>query len=149
MDGREWLSHFPERRRGPLANWFHYSVRRGANIARDVLMLVRGEARLKAASRWSDEDDRAFAAEVLRWLEEDAAGARAYAEYVLRYEALPAKERQAIKGERGAHYRTEYMRNQPPTDKQLKYLSVLGHDGEVRDRAHASELIDTLSGGRR
>jgi len=55
----------------------------------------------------------------------------------------PAARRKSL---RSARYRAQWLATQPPTEKQLAYLRVLGHYGPVVSRAEASRLIDELKG---
>jgi len=66
------------------------------------------------------------------------------AEEALAWGQLPRAERERRKAARGEAYRRQYLSALPPTDKQLRFLRSLGHDGPVENRLHASELIDEL-----
>lgn len=39
-------------------------------------------------------------------------------------------------------YINEWLEGQPATDKQIEYLKILGYKGEVKNKLHASELIN-------
>jgi len=59
------------------------------------------------------------------------------ARWAIQWDRLSDPEKQRVKAER-------WMAEQPPTEKQVKYLRSLGYDGEVESKLHASELIDRL-----
>lgn len=82
---------------------------------------------------------------LLRCIREHPAEALDFALKVLELEAMPVAERRKLKAQRALRYA---MADKPATEKQIRYLARLGYDGEVRDRVHASELIDELAGAR-
>ena len=143
-DPRAWLEHFAPRRRSPIANWFHYAVRAGAD--RPALVVAEVQATIARRLQWADHAGSAQLTPVLEALHTDRAGALAYAQHVMAYAALPYAQRQQVKAERSLAFLTEAMRGKAPTPAQLAYLRSLGYQGELpTDRAAASTLIDALS----
>jgi len=71
-----------------------------------------------------------------------------FAEYVLEKEQLPKDNRLAIKAYISEKYKDEYMRKDPPTEKQIKFIRELGHTGLVKNKFEASEIISKLMGER-
>jgi hypothetical protein len=72
----------------------------------------------------------------------DTEEARIYAQEVIDREAMPAEEKRRIKAERQEHYRREYLKAQPPTERQLRYLKSLGSSVAPANRLEASAMID-------
>ena len=137
---RVWLDQFPANKRSGVANWFHHAVREGALTPHAVLTAVR--VLLHRRLQWRPD---AHYSAVLATLQHDQAGALAYAQYVLAYEALPSAERQRVKASRALAYLKTTMRGKPVTDAQRWKLGSLGYRGEPPvDRAAASALIDHL-----
>jgi len=61
---------------------------------------------------------------------------------------LPLLERQRIKAERSETAIERWMAEQPPTEKQLRYLHNLGYRGPTpANRLEASKLIDGFMKG--
>lgn len=141
-----WLEQFPAKRRSTLANWFHFAVRNGAVEPAAILNEVRGQARHKHDSRWSNPDDQAFALQVATALKEDRERALAYVAFVLAYEAAPAAERAALKEQQAEAGRKAWMEQQPPTDAQRRFLVSLGCPTVPENRRQASELIEEWKG---
>lgn len=78
--------------------------------------------RLQWASAHTDD---AHLHAVLEALQEDCAGALAYAASVIVYERLPYEARQRVKAERATPYLHEAMHGKPITEKQAAYLRAL------------------------
>jgi len=146
---REWLEHFPGPRRSAVANWYYAAVRHGAvtpaAVVHQVLQTV--QRRLQ----WvSDPAATAHLQTVQEALQSDRAGALAFAQAVLDWEALPYAERQQRKAERGRHFQQEYMARMPVTPQQQAFLRTLGYTEEPpTNRLEASTLIDTLLSARK
>ena len=137
---RAFLEHFPTARRGPIANWFHHAVRRGAQQPGQVLDAVRQACARRLS--WSDTPDATL---VLHTLDTDPAGAFAYAQSIIVYEGLPREARQRVKAERTFAYLKLSMRGKDATPAQHWRLRRLGYAGKLpADRAAASALIDQL-----
>ena len=137
------LQHLRGHRKS-LANWFHYAVREGAHQPAQVLHAVRQTCSRRL--HWGNATDAAI---VLHALDTDPAGALAYAQSVIDYEALPYEARQRVKAERAFYYLKQGMVGKATTAPQLAYLRKLGYVGELpTDRAVASALIDQLEQGR-
>lgn len=144
FSNRAFLEHFPANRRSTISNWFHYSVRSGANSPEAVLRAVR----LTCALR--QQRGRNLDAEmVLEAFRQDPDRAAIYAQHVIDYEALPRDARQQVKAERALHFVTQSMIGKDATGPQLALLRALGHRGAPpSDRAEASTLIDRLRQGK-
>src|SRR5262249_6543496 len=100
--------------------------------------------------RWvSDPTEEAHLRTILEFLQHDRAGALAYAESVIAWEAIPYDERQQRKEERGRHFQRQYMAAHPVTDAQLRHLRFLGYTGVLpANRLAASMLIDEVRNAR-
>ena len=137
---RAWLEQLLALRRGPIANWFHYAVRGGAQTPGQALAAVCQTCARRRAG--SDHPDAAL---TLQALDSDQAGALAYAQWVIDYEALPQAARQRRKAERTFAALKDAMQGKAATEAQLRYLADLGYRGTPpANRAHASTLIDRL-----
>jgi hypothetical protein len=146
-----FLDHFPRHYRGRNGRFFYEAIRSGAETDSKVCSIV-----YRAVWDWltvteldpdSQESWREFKEswrEFKRWLEEDRAGALAFACWCREQENADPAEREAAREKAAADGKREWMREQEPTDKQLALLKKLGHTGEVRDRLEASELIEKL-----
>ncbi len=74
--------------------------------------------------------------------------AAAFAEWALEWESLPAEERAKRKRHRSEEHRQQWLDAQPPTEKQVRYCRMLGYQGAIESKRHASEIIDRLKGTR-
>ena len=87
-DPRAWLEHFPATRRSAIANFFHHAVRGGATTPGAVIQQVQHT--IQRRLQWATpHTDVAHLLAVSTTLQEDRAGALAYAQYVIAYEQLP------------------------------------------------------------
>lgn len=134
-----FLSYFPPEYRSTAANCLLEAVRRGCTTPPEVV-----DHALSAAYR------RIYGSEAFTLLlllaEVDPKALLAGARWALWWESLPFDERQRLKRERSEEAVTRWMEEQPPTEKQLSYLRILGHTGEVANRLEASRLIEQLKG---
>lgn len=134
-----FLSYFPPEYRSTAANCLLEAVRQGCTTPQEVM-----DHALSAAYR------RIYGSEAFTLLlllaEEDPEALLAGARWALWWESLPFDERQRIKRERSEEALSRWMEEQPPTEKQLSYLRILGHTGEVANRLEASRLIERLKG---
>lgn len=140
QDKLAFLSHFPPEQRSTAANNLLEAVRAGCSDPHQVV----GYALEKAARRsWSEAAQTLL---LLFHLDPEAllAGAR----WALWWESLPLLERQRIKAERSETAIERWMAEQPPTEKQLRYLHNLGYRGPTpANRLEASRLIDGFMRG--
>ena len=135
-----YLSYFPPEQRSTAANNMLEAVRAGCSEPHQVV----GYALEKATRRsWNE------AAHTLRLLSElDFEALLAGARWALWWESLPLLERQRIKAERSETAIERWMAEQPPTEKQLRYLHNLGYRGPTpANRLEASKLIDGFMKG--
>ena len=135
-----YLSYFPPEQRSTAANNMLEAVRAGCSEPHQVV----GYALEKATRRsWNE------AAQTLRLLSElDFEALLAGARWALWWESLPLLERQRIKAERSETAIERWMAEQPPTEKQLRYLHNLGYRGPTpANRLEASKLIDGFMKG--
>jgi hypothetical protein len=139
-DRDRFLSHFPPERRGYAGNLLLFPVRRGCTDPHQVV----GYALESAHHRpWNEACLR-----LLELQEEDPEALLAGARWALWWESLPLLERQRIKAERSETAIERWMAEQPPTEKQLRYLASLGYPGPTpANRLEASRLIDELVKG--
>jgi hypothetical protein len=150
---REFLNLFAVNRRSLIANTFCKAVRAGATDPAQIISSVKAEARKRLpaprqagiAGQHTHEDPRFVS--LLFYLTVEPALALSYAVYILKREAAPAPEKEKFKTARSYYYRSEYLLNQPPTEKQLKFLLALGCKEEVTSKWEASQLIDRLRKG--
>lgn len=135
-----FLSYFPPEQRSTAANILLKAVRAGCSEPHQVV----GYALEQAAHRTWNE-----AAHTLLLLADlDFEALLAGARWALWWESLPFLERQRIKAERSETAVERWMAEQPPTEKQLRYLHNLGHRGPLpANRLEASQLIDALVKG--
>ncbi|RIH88845.1 hypothetical protein [Calidithermus roseus] len=137
-----FLSYFPPEYRSTAANCLLTAVRQGCADPNQVVGYALETARRRM--RWGSE-----AFHTLVWLAEfDPEALLAGARWALWWESLPFAERQRIKRERSEEAVTRWMETQPPTEKQLSYLRVLGYTDEVANRLEASRLVDGYLKGR-
>ncbi len=133
--GRKFLEHFKANNRGPVMNLFLFAARNGCRTPEEILLYVQERAGEYAGGQYS----------VLPQLvRENPEQALALARYALTWETLPDNVKTGIKDARAKEYRAEYMKKQPPTEKQLKYLRSLGYGEEVLNRWEAAQLIERL-----
>jgi hypothetical protein len=143
-DPRAWLEHFPASKRSAVANWHHFAVRGGAHTPAQVSRQVVRTVQQRLASA-PDPETTTHLTRVLEVLRTEQAGALAYAQHVLDYEALPDDARQRVKAERAIHYRRETMVGKLATPAQLAFLHALGDSGPPpANRAEAHARIDAL-----
>ncbi|GEM83622.1 hypothetical protein [Meiothermus hypogaeus] len=139
-DRLAFLSHFPPEQRSTAANNLLEAVRAGCSEPHQVV----GYALEKAARRYHLE-----AAQTLLLLPElDFEALLAGARWALWWESLPPAEKRRIREERAEPAIERWMAEQPPTEKQLRYLASLGYRGPTPANRHeASRLIDELVKG--
>ena len=130
----KFLDLFPPKRRSQVTNEFCCAVRAGYVDPYSIVTSV-----LCALTRKRDH-------ELYDAIRANYEAGLEFAEYILAWEKLPAEVKRKIKEERASVHREEYLRTQPPTDKQLKYLKVLGYKREVKSKWEAMTLIDKLTG---
>src|SRR5262249_26454180 len=124
-DPRAWLEHIPSPRRSAIANWYHYAVRGGSSTPTAVVHQVWQTVQRRL--QWANAPtEHVHLRAVLAALQDDRAGALAYAQAVIAYERLPYDARQQIKVERATPYLQTAMCGQPVTKKQAAYLRALG-----------------------
>ena len=144
-DPRAWIEHIPPNRRSTVANWFHQAVRTGATTPAETCRRVSQTVQERQQERGAgalDPTYQPFLQSVLAHLYGDPAGALAYAQDVIAYEALPYAERQKVKGRRALAYA---MRGKPTTEAQIARIRREGYTGAIpADRSEASALIETL-----
>src|SRR5262249_61606612 len=97
---------------------------------------------------WYDAEDKAAWRRVLQSLDANLEEWRDYAGWVIAWERLPADERERQKAARGSQFRLAAMEKDPATERQVNWLRKLGWQGEILNKAHASELIDKLQRAR-
>jgi hypothetical protein len=143
---RAFLSYFGELRRSTVANWFLAPVRAGATDPDAIVASVRArcERRVADATRWGSRDAADKGLDILGALLRHPEAARAFARWALRWEALPAAEKAALKEQRAEQGKQAWVATQQATPAQIGYLAKLGHAGPVGDRLAASKLIDEL-----
>ena len=146
MSNRRFLERFEPRQRSYIANLFLHQVRRGVTDPQRVYSGVRfdvsrqaNRARLYGRILTVDRNGA-----ILNALDEYRDEAIDYAKWAIEWDNLPDDEKQSIKRERSEVFIRERMAEQPPTDKQIKYLRSLGWQGEIESKLFASQKIDEL-----
>ncbi len=142
---RSFLAHVPEGLRSQITNVLLARVRAGMHspeaVVDDALRRLR-----ERIGGWGREDPQVR--EMLGLLIRHRADALDFASWCLAWEQLPAAEKERQKAARGEEHRRAWLDQQPATAKQCDYLRSLGYAGEIRSKAHASELIDQLKRAR-
>lgn len=131
-----FLDQWEPPRRALVANLFCHAVRDGAKSPDAVIEGIRAAIRLRDAKEAARQGLVRLHAVL------DTPSARDFAQRIIERESMPRAERQKEKAKRANIYQKEWMKNQPPTRKQLDYLRILGCDLIPRNRFEASEIID-------
>jgi len=139
-----FLSRFPEDMRSAVVVFFAMRVRKGHRTPEGLYLVALQEASRRARLSTLERDRIKYGLLSSVMLEHPEL-ALGFCRWVLEWEALPWQEKERIKEARAERYRREWMRQQPPTEKQLAYLRKLGWTGAVLSRQHASELIEKLA----
>jgi len=136
---RRFLARFEPRQRGHIANIFLDPVRRGETEPHRVVSAVRHDLLAQAVrwKRWGNHDGIARNERIVSPFDTYFDEAVDSARWAIQWDRLSDPEKQRVKAER-------WMAEQPPTEKQVKYLRSLGYDGEVESKRKACELIDRL-----
>ena len=134
-----FLSYFPPEQRSAANNFLLQAVRAGCNEPNQVV----GYALETARCRYHLE-----AAQTLLLLSNlDPEALLAGARWALWWESLSPEEKRRFREERAEEAIARWMEENPPTEKQLRYLTSLGYRGpEPANRLEASRLIDELVG---
>lgn len=143
----DFLSLIETRRRSVVTNAFLNQVRNGITDPWKIVAGVCNDLREKINRAWSDEtrerDQRTY--ELITTHLIDAAR---FASWAAAYEAQPAEVRAESRRTAQEEHVSRWLSNQPPSEKQLSYIRSLGYKGEVSSKLHASEIINSLKGGR-
>jgi hypothetical protein len=129
---RALLDRFPDDKRSKVMNWFLFGVREGCSTPEDVVAYVRWRSVVNCDP------------EVYGKISDHPEESLVLARYALAWESLPKDKRKELEEASRQQYREDYMRQQPPTEKQLEYLSRLGYRGAVSNRLEASLIIKNL-----
>lgn len=141
----EWLNQFPQNTRSTIMNLFCYAVRDGCETDMEVLQRVEYQAlRRRGRNNSSYLTDEWIGRLVEALLQEEAGD---LANHILWRERLPQADRERLKAEAGKSHIAAYMSQQPPTEKQLKYLRSLGCKETPKSKQEASEWIDARVSG--
>jgi hypothetical protein len=135
-----FLELWPAARRSLIVNQFCFAVRAGAKDPYAVLEAVGADAQ----HRFQQEGDAGPQGEAQRilLLAIDTDEAMNFARFILWRESLPYSEKQKLKAESAKDYQREWMKKNPPTEKQLKYLEALACHVIPANRLEASDLIE-------
>ena len=139
QDKLTFLSYFPPEQRSTANNFLLQAVRAGCNEPNQVV----GYALETARCRYHLE-----AAQTLLLLSNlDPEALLAGARWALWWESLSPEEKRRFREGRAEEAIARWMEENPPTEKQLRYLTSLGYRGpEPANRLEASRLIDELVG---
>jgi hypothetical protein len=147
-DQPSWLDQWPASKRSTIANDFYTIVRQGQHDPATIVAHVHATL-LRRLHGPATHEQRQFARQVLRSLEDDPEAAAAYAASVYAREHLPPDEKARLKQAQAMYYMVQAMMGWPATAKQHAYLRSLGYAGELpEDRAQALALIGTLLHGK-
>jgi len=140
QDRLTYLSYFPHNQRATATNFLLEAVRAGCNAPHQVV----GYALETACRRCHLE-----AAQTLFLLSDlDPEALLAGARWALWWESLSPEEKRRFREGRAEEAIARWMAEQPPTEKQLRYLASLGYRGPTpANRLEASRLIDELVKG--
>lgn len=139
-----FLAHFPQNKRGTIANWFLRPIREHADDPQIVVSCVLADLYRRLENAWASEKALADASAAIEIIQEHRAEALAFAAYYVAYERLPDAERAASKEHERQGHKDAWMTGQPPSDRQLTYLRSLGYAGTPASMREASEAIDRL-----
>ncbi|MCX7802289.1 MAG: hypothetical protein N2313_04625 [Meiothermus ruber] len=135
-----FLSHFTDSQRSTANGFMLEAVRAGCSEPHQVVGFALEKARQRS--------DLEAAQTLLLLFHLDPEALLAGARWALWWESLPLLERQRIKAERSETAIERWMAEQPPSEKQLRYLHNLGYRGPTpANRLEASRLIDELVKG--
>lgn len=132
-------------RRGVVGNRFYNAVRDGASTIDDVIDIVGTDAQ-QFSQLYGDAGNEGSDGRILLTLI-DSELMREFAEHVLWRESLTPEERGKLKTESKVGYRTSWMKNKPPTPKQLKYLEGLACHVIPANMQESSDLIEKYKSG--
>jgi len=140
QDRLTYLSYFPHNQRATANNFLLQAVRAGCNAPHQVV----GYALETACRRYHLE-----AAQTLFLLSDlDPEALLAGARWALWWESLSPEEKRRFREGRAEEAIARWMEENPPTEKQLRYLASLGYRGPApANRLEASRLIDELVKG--
>jgi hypothetical protein len=128
----KFLDLFPSQYRSRVANEFCKAVRDDCKSPYDIVTRVLCETkRLKETT-------------IYKTIRENLEAALEFTQSRIEWEALPKETKSRIKRARGSFHRDQYLTAQPPTEKQIKDLRVLGYKQEVKSKWEAMQLIEKL-----
>lgn len=135
------------KKNGSVVNEFLGVVRSGKTDANIICRKVYAYALERLRDSRSDDD-------MVKWhtlvevMKANYDASLDMAEWAVWWEALPDKERQKIKSGNRETFMLGWMENQPPTDKQIEYLTALGCKEIPETRLEASNLIEVYKSRR-
>jgi hypothetical protein len=131
ITAQAFLDQFPQNRKSTVTNKFLFTVRSGVTEPNAVVSATRRRCAPQ------------FDGDIIDKIDFDEIGARSFANWAVEYEKQPAAERNAQKETKAEQYREEFMKEKPPTERQLAYLQALGYKGEPPlSMKAASDLIE-------
>ena len=125
--------------RSVIANTFCYAVRNGHATVDALLTAVRQRMTERAMERDLSEEDVSVFLRVITLIEQGKA--TNYAKFIIHRESLSKGERGRSKHKSSAVHIRNYMKDKPPTDKQLDFLRKSGCEVIPSNRLEASDLI--------
>lgn len=140
-----FLEQWPAPRRSLIVNQFCYAVRAGAVDVKAVLEKVGADAQERFWRR-GDGDDQGQAQRILLAVIDDEETHR-FADFILWRESLSPEGKRKLKEESGQDFRLAWMKNKPPSEKQLKYLEALACYIIPANMLEATQLIDKFKNG--
>lgn len=140
-----FLEQWPSPRRSLIVNQFCYAVRGGAKTVDEVLEAVGADAQDRFAPHGDGTPQGESQRILLSVIDDDET--RKFAEFILWREGLPYSVKQKLKEASGQDYKLAWMKQKPPTQKQLKYLEGLACHVIPQNMLEASQLIDKYKNG--
>ena len=140
-----FLAHFPQTKRGTVANWFLEPIReRGTSEPYPVVCAVLEMLEHRLTRPWTSDEARVAIHEAMEIILDHDADALACASYYIAYSQLSDAARAALKEHVRAQHKDAWMAENPPSEHQIRYLRSLGYAGTPASMRDASDTIDRL-----
>jgi hypothetical protein len=133
-----FLEMFSDDSRNLITQQFCAAVRAGERTAEEVTRWVAMDCERRCQQ--ATDEQKKLQIRMVNLL--DTIEARNFASYIIWRESLSREDRQKLKAVQSQKYIKEKMSEQPPTEKQLKYLQGLGCQMKPENKQQASELIE-------
>lgn len=139
-----FLALLPANHSGALCNFFHNACREGQSTPKTIINWIHADIARRLHQQPSTARKAALDG-LSAAITQQPIGAAVYANRVIAWQQLSPQERLKKRAEENEQHKRERMAILPPTEKQLAFLTTLGHDSELPgSMAEASALIDQL-----